>query len=63
MTALKALAIVEGLAPADDIEQLHAWQVLVNSGYAWTLPGRIGRMAQALIDAGEIEDPRRAEVA
>lgn len=60
MTPHKALAIVEGLQPADELQQLHAWQFLVASGLAWTLPGRIGRMAQALIEAGELVDPREA---
>jgi hypothetical protein len=52
---IQAMQIVEGLVPTDcEEEVLEAWQVLVDTGYAWTLPGSIGRQAQALIDCGLI---------
>tara|TARA_R100001369_G_scaffold14776_1_gene29490 strand:- start:312 stop:497 length:186 start_codon:yes stop_codon:yes gene_type:complete len=50
-----AVGIAEGFEPADSEEQvLQAWQHLVNTGLAWQLQGRFGRIAKVLIDQGHI---------
>ena len=55
MTPLNALSIAEGFQEPESWNQyIEAWQVLVDTGLAWKLPGRIGRNAKDLIDAGEI---------
>lgn len=54
MNQYDALQIVDGLTESEPEEQLEAWQYLVDSGAAWTLPGCYGRTAAALIEAGEI---------
>lgn len=35
-------------------EYVEAYQVLVNSGAAWTMEGAVGREAMALIESGQI---------
>jgi hypothetical protein len=53
-----AVGLAEGFIPADDDEQVReAWQYLVDTGLAWSLQGWFGRMAAALIEAGEIDPP------
>lgn len=54
MSSYEALSIAEGLIPADYDDQVAAIQHLVNTGEAWTLPGRIGRAASDLIRAGVV---------
>ena len=55
MTPLNAIDIAEGFQEPENWNQyIQAWQVLVDTGLAWKLPGRIGRTAKDLIDAGEI---------
>lgn len=58
MTVMEAVSIVDDAAEtvgySDDVEtRRDAWQLLIDSGYAWVLPGRYGRTAAALIAAGE----------
>lgn len=53
-----------GYLPSDDVEAedltVEAFQLLVSTGMAWQLPGRVGRMAASLIDAGLVQMPEEA---
>ena len=61
MTPYEAVMIAEGVQPADYDDQIAAWQLLVNSGLAWSLQGFFGRTATHLIQKGLISDPRNTE--
>jgi len=61
MTPYEAVMIAEGAQPADYDDQIAAWQLLVNSGLAWSLQGFFGRTARHLIQKGLISDPRNTE--
>ena len=52
MSLLKACLIVDGCEECDEETYLEAYQLLINTGTAWILPGRIGRTARDLIDSG-----------
>ena len=50
-----ALGITEGfILPTDEAQVLQAWQHLVDTGLAWQLQGRFGRIAIDLIEQGLI---------
>lgn len=57
MTTYNACATVEGFDGEDHTaqEQLEAWAYLIKTGQCWSLQGWYGRNAQALIDAGYID--------
>lgn len=59
MDIFTATMIAEGAEPADPERQREAWQLLVNTGVAWQLQGWFGRMAQAMIAAGDVEPAPR----
>ena len=51
-----AVGIAEGWLPSDTQEQvLVAWQILVDTGMAWTLQGWFGRAATDLLKQGLIQ--------
>ena len=50
-----AVGIAEGfIEPTDEDQVLQAWQHLVDTGLAWRLQGRFGRIATDLIERGLI---------
>tara|TARA_R100001163_G_C5055632_1_gene192080 strand:+ start:1444 stop:1623 length:180 start_codon:yes stop_codon:yes gene_type:complete len=50
-----AIGITEGfIEPTDEDQFLQAWQHLVDTGLAWQLQGRFGRIAINLIQQGLI---------
>ena len=53
MDTIKAIDIAEGFEePKDENEFIKAWQFLIDSGMAWSLQGRFGRIAKQLIEEG-----------
>jgi hypothetical protein len=57
---MRALAIVEGLEQHGNTgEFIVAMQYLVDTGMAWTLPGRVGRAASSMIEAGILNAPSK----
>jgi hypothetical protein len=53
VTLLEAVSAVED-GEADEEEQIAAWQLLHDTGMAYTLQGWYGRTAQALLQQGVI---------
>lgn len=52
MDIYEACMIVDGVIEANEDHRIEAWQVLIDSGVVWTLPGTYGRMARDLIQEG-----------
>ena len=49
----EAVEIAEGLQdPQNEEQYIEAWQMLIDTGYAWTLQGWFGRRAVEMIEAG-----------
>lgn len=55
MTIFDAVMIAEGVQVADTDQKQEAWQILVDSGLAWSLQGWFDREATRLIEAGVIQ--------
>ena len=57
MCQYDAVGIAEGWLTPDSQEQiLVAWQILVDTGMAWTLQGSFGRSAHNLLEQGLIQE-------
>lgn len=54
MDQVTAVMICEGVEAASEKKQVEAWQLLVDTGLAWSLQGWFGRTAAALIQKGVI---------
>ena len=52
MENFDAVMIAEGVDPANEEEEIEAWQHLIDSGLAWSLQGWFGRRARILIEQG-----------
>ena len=52
MDTFEAVMMIEGDAEATPEQLLSAWQLLIDTGTAWTLQGFYGRTAHALIEQG-----------
>ena len=55
MSTFDAVMIAEGMQEADTDQMQGAWQMLVDTGLAWSLQGWFGREATRLIEAGVIQ--------
>lgn len=55
MTTYDAVMIAEGVYEGDTDRMQEAWQMIVDTGLAWSLQGSFGREAARLIKAGVIQ--------
>ena len=58
ISPIDALGIIDGQYGQSEDQYYDAFQVIIDNGMAWTLPGRYGREAANLIEAGICTDPR-----
>lgn len=56
MDIFTATMIAEGVEEADRETQIEAWQLLHDTGTAYTLQGWFGRTARSLIEQGIINE-------
>ena len=62
LSTFDATMICEGVyTPENEEQAIEAWQLLIDTGTAWTLQGFFGRGAQAMIDNGYCTDAREKE--
>ena len=52
MDNYRAVALAEGFEEGTEEEVINGWQHLIDTGLCWTLQGRFGRQAEAMIEAG-----------
>ena len=57
MTPYRAVSLAEGIEDGTEEQVIQAWQFLIDSGLAWQLQGKFGRMAQRLIEEGLCHNP------
>ncbi len=58
-TTLDAIMLLEGGDPTKE-EAIAAMQLLVDTGVVWQLQGSYGRLAKAMIDAGDVKFTQHA---
>lgn len=58
MDDVTAIEIAEGEIEVTEEELKNAWQHLVDTGLAWNLQGRFGRIAHSMIEDGFINPPK-----
>ena len=63
MNAFRAASLAEGFQEGTQMEQLDAWQYLIDTGLAWQLEGWFGRVAKDLIEAGLCRSPKAQDQA
>jgi hypothetical protein len=56
LDTFSATMIAEGVEEATSIEQLAAWQYLIDTNTVWNLQGFFGRTAQSLIEMGYCQE-------
>jgi hypothetical protein len=60
LSIFDATMIVEGAEEASEEQYFEAWQLLIDTGTAWSLQGFFGRTAASLIEAGYCTPPPAA---
>ena len=57
MDTQDAIMICEQLVPADNDEEIQAWQYLIDTSLVWKLQGWYGRTATRLVEEGICNAP------
>jgi hypothetical protein len=58
MDNITAVELAEGIIEGTEEELKEAWQHLVDTGLAWSLQGRFGRIAHSMIEDGFLKAPK-----